>query len=117
MDKKNKKTIQDDFDNNYSFIDKNQIISALYKKSLGYEVQEVVEEYIFDENSNEKLIKKKTTKKDIPPDMTAVKIMLELFSNETDLDISNLTDEQLKQKIDEIMIKIKEGEKDGFDDR
>jgi hypothetical protein len=46
---------------------------ALLKKALGYQVKEVVEEYIIDKEDQDKLVlhKKKVTKKDIPPDMTA----------------------------------------------
>lgn len=117
MDSKIKKTIKgsENFEKNYAFIDKNQIISALYKKSLGYEVEEVVEEYSYDEYLNEKLVKKKTTKKDIPPDMTAIKILFELYFKDSSLDIKNLTDEELKQKINEIIEKLKGENEDDFD--
>jgi hypothetical protein len=50
--------------------------TALIKKALGYDATEVVEEYVSDENGDVKLTKKKVTKKNVPPDITAIKLLL-----------------------------------------
>ncbi len=68
---------------------------VLIKKALGYDVKEVVEEYVSDENGTVKLTKKKVTKKNVPPDMTALKMLLE-----SDKPIHSMSDEELeKEKI------------------
>lgn len=85
---------------------KKSVIEALRKKALGYSTKEVIEEYSLDENNEERLLKKKVTKKNIPPDITAVKVLLELFNEQNDVDFKNLTDEELEQKITEITNKL-----------
>ena len=67
---------------------------ALIKKALGYDATEVVEEYVSSEEGEIKLTKKKVTKKNVPPDMAALKILLD----ENDKPISEMTDEQLKEE-------------------
>ena len=54
----------------------NDILGALKKCAVGLETNEVVEEY--DAKDGElKLIKRKVTKRDIPPDIKAVKMLME----------------------------------------
>ena len=65
--------------------------SALIKKALGYDATEVVEEYA-DEQGEIKLLKRKVTKKNVPPDVTALKMLIEGETNS----ISHLTDQELK---------------------
>lgn len=65
--------------------------SALIKKALGYDATEVVEEYA-DEQGEIKLLKRKVTKKNVPPDVTALKMLIEGETNS----ISHLTDKELK---------------------
>jgi len=64
---------------------------ALVKKALGYDAKEIVEEYVGGDDGEVKLIKKKITIKNVPPDVTALKILLE----ENDQSLESLTDEQL----------------------
>lgn len=49
--------------------------TALLKKALGYEAKEVIEEYVSDDGEI-RLSKKKVTKKNVPPDITAIKLLL-----------------------------------------
>ena len=65
------------------------ILDAVFKRACGYEAQETVEEYAVVDGSLE-LVKRKITTKDVPPDMTAAKMLFE--SN----DVNDLTDEQLE---------------------
>lgn len=52
-----------------------QLSKALLKVALGYQIAEVTEEYA-DVNGELKLTKRKRTKKDVPPDLKAVQILL-----------------------------------------
>lgn len=67
--------------------------TALIKKALGYDAVETIEEYA-EEQGEIKLLKKKVTTKNVPPDITALKILLE---NEQ-TPVSSMTDEQLEQE-------------------
>ncbi len=68
--------------------------SALMKKALGYDATETVEEYISGDEGEIKLSKRKITVKNVPPDMTALKILLE----EKGIPLSEMTDEQLEEE-------------------
>ena len=67
---------------------------ALYKRAVGYEAQEITEEYV-GEDGGVKLVKRKVVSKNVPPDVSAVKLIVEL-SSETE--VKNLTDEELEQE-------------------
>ena len=66
---------------------------ALIKKALGYDATEVVEEYVSGEEGEIKLSKKKVTKKNVPPDITAIKMLLE-----KQVDIPSMSDEELEKE-------------------
>ena len=71
---------------------------ALYKKALGYSIEEIVEEYTKDKETEELLLnKRKVTKKLVPPDISAVKTLLELMARR-EVDFKNFTDEELQQE-------------------
>ncbi len=70
-----------------------KIKNALAKKAVGYEAKEVVEEYQ-EEDGSLKLTKKRVTKKHVPPDYQAAKIILEEIHTEKPL--RKLTDEELE---------------------
>lgn len=78
------------------YVDK--IEKSLIKKALGYQYKEVIEEYSIGDDG-EKLSKKKITTKDVPPDISAVKLLLEELNLSQDVDFENLTDEELKKEI------------------
>lgn len=71
-----------------------KIEKALIKKALGYDSTEVVEEYVTGEEGEIKLTKKKVTKKNVPPDITAIKMLMEL----EDVPIEEMTDEELERE-------------------
>lgn len=64
---------------------------ALVKKALGYDVKEIIEEYSGEKDGEVRLIKKKVTIKNVPPDVSALKILLD----ESESSLETLTDEQL----------------------
>ncbi len=77
---------------------------ALLKVALGFSLEEVTEEY--DAKDGElKLIKRKETRKDVPPDLKAVKMML------GGGDYAAMTDEELEQERRRLLAKFKEEEK------
>jgi len=63
-------------------IDRDKIIEAMYKKAIGYDIDEDSEEIVLDGESEIKNHKKKLSKKHYAPDVTAARACLELFSEE-----------------------------------
>ena len=87
--------------------EKDDIESALIKKAVGYLSKEIVEEFGTD-GEEIKLVKRKVTYKDVPPDVSAIKILLENTA-----DITSLSDEELeaeKEKLLKILSKKSIGE-------
>lgn len=87
-----------------------EVTEALRRRALGYEADEVVEEYGFTEGEAV-LLKRKVTKKDVPPDIQAAKLLLE-----AEEPLAALTDEQLEQEKARLLLRLREeeeGEKSG----
>ncbi|MCD8308408.1 MAG: hypothetical protein LUD19_01040 [Clostridia bacterium] len=81
---------------------------ALLKCAVGFDTSEVVEEYTVD-NGEMKLVKRKVTKRDVPPDIKAVKLILD-----GEADVHAMSDEELlKQREKLIAILKEEGIEDG----
>ena len=90
-------------------MDEQEILQALEKKALGFAFDEVVEEYCQDENGNSVLCKRKITKKINPPDLAALKFLLE--SNDLSDDaISKMTDKELLEEKNRLLKILKENE-------
>ncbi|MBD5636769.1 MAG: hypothetical protein HDP28_02965 [Clostridia bacterium] len=79
------------------------IKGAIMKVALGYSLEEVTEEYGV-EDGELKLVKRKETKKDIPPDLKAVKLLMD------DKDYSVLSDEELEAEKQKLLKRLKEEE-------
>jgi hypothetical protein len=78
---------------------------ALIKKAIGYDTTEIVEEYVSGDEGDIKLTKKKVTKKNVPPDLSALKLLLD--SENVSLD--SMSDEELereKQRLLELLSDI-----------
>lgn len=84
---------------------KEQFKDALIKKALGYDATEVVEEYSTDEQGEVKLVKKKVTTKNVPPDISAIKILLD---DGKDLPLTELTDAELEQEKQRLLNLLKQ---------
>ena len=83
------------------------IQEALLKRAMGYESKETVEEYVSQED-NLTLTKRKITIKQIPPDATALKALLNLTTeNGEENSLSDLTDEQLEEEKLKIINQLK----------
>ena len=75
---------------------------ALLKKAIGYDTSEIIEE--FSENDGQVvLVKKKVTKKSVPPDMTALKMLLD---GESRADVTTMTEEELKAELNRLLIEL-----------
>lgn len=97
--KKSKKVSDGDFKN------------ALIKKALGYDAVEVVEEYVSGDEGEIKLTKKKVTKKNVPPDITAIKMLIEDGASKSVLELSDQELESEKQRLIKLLKEFEEKEK------
>ncbi|HEY8419518.1 MAG TPA: hypothetical protein VIL03_03700 [Clostridia bacterium] len=86
---------------------KSEFLKLLKQKAQGYEADEVVEEYVNDQDGL-KLVKRKVTKKYVPPDTSAVKLLMDLEPN-----IEDLTDQEILEEIERLKTQIKEELKNG----
>ena len=89
-----------------------EIQKALLKKALGYNADEIVEEYVVDEDGKERLSKKKITKKFISPDIPAAKVLLENYSDYSSK-YENMSDEELMNEKIKLIKLLQVGEEDG----
>ena len=92
---------------------KSKIEKSIIKKALGYNYKEVIDEYAIDGNQKT-LVKRKITTKNVPPDLTAVKMLLEDMSN-NQKDYSNLSSEELVAEVKKMLANVEfdeKGEKD-----
>ena len=94
-------------------MEEDEIRRALLKKALGYDVDEVVQEFCLDKDGQEMLSKKKVTKKHYSPDISAAKLLLERFYRSYEDRVLSMSDEELvreEKRLEELLIK---GEDDG----
>ena len=82
-----------------------EVRDAVLKVALGFQVEEVTEEY--DARDGElKLIKRRETRKDIPPDLKAVRLLLE------GTDYSAHSDEELEAERARLAAALSENKKE-----
>lgn len=86
-----------------------EVFEALYKKAIGYDCDEEVFEYVVTDGEN-KLIRKKVTRKHVPPDIPSAKLLLERIS--TGESFSDLSDEDLEKEKQRLLKILKEAEND-----
>lgn len=77
-----------------------EVIGAIKKCAVGFGASEVVEEFTV-EDGELKLVKKKVTRRDIPPDLKAVKLLME--GNDT----CSLTDDELEAEKQRLLNMLK----------
>ena len=78
-----------------------KIADAVRRVALGFRIEEVTEEYGV-EDGELKLVKRKETRKDVPPDLKAVKILIE------DTDYSALSDDELEREKIRLLKRLEE---------
>ena len=81
---------------------------ALIKCAVGFDTSEVVEEYAAD-GDELKLVKRKVTRRDVPPDIKAVKMLLD-----GEAGVAELSDEELEERRQKLIEMLKE---EGIDQR
>lgn len=81
---------------------------ALIKKALGYDAEEITEEYVFDKDTMQQILsKKKVLIKHFPPDVSAIKILLSYYGNKTFDELEGLTNEELLVERDKLLEQLK----------
>ena len=75
---------------------------ALVKCAVGFDTSEIVEEYTVDEGEL-KLVKRKVTRRDVPPDIKAVKMLLDERPDD-----ASLSDEELAAERGKLLKMLKE---------
>ena len=86
--------------------EKEKIEKALWKVALGYQVAEVTEEYA-EVDGELKLTKRRRTKKDIPPDLKAVQLLLSGQGERYE----EMSDEELQKEKLRLLAELSEEEK------
>ena len=82
-------------------MEEGNVKEALKKCAVGFGTSEVVEEFAV-EDGELKLVKRKVTRRDIPPDIKAGKMLLD------DDDVSEMSDEQLESERQRLIRQLKE---------
>lgn len=82
-----------------------RLSDALLKVALGFQVAEVTEEFA-EVDGELKLTKRRRTKKDVPPDLKAVQMLLDTQS----VDYLSMTDEELMQEKERLLAELKKSE-------
>lgn len=90
-------------------MEEEQIKRALLRRAVGFDADEVIEEYGFSEGEAV-LVKRKVTKKKVPPDVSAAKLLLEESAP-----LSALSDEELEKEKQRLLNLLKEVSKDDED--
>ena len=78
-----------------------EIKGALKKCVVGFGTSEVVEEFCM-EDGELRLVKKKVTRRDVPPDIKAVKMLIE------ESGVDGLSDKQLEEEKENLLKILKE---------
>ena len=87
---------------------------ALLRKALGYSVKEETIEFSRDDAGEEVVSKRKVSKKHIPPDVTALKLLVEHFFSDSFENVENMTDEELQAEREKIIALLKEEERNAL---
>ena len=104
--------ISDVLEGRVSVEEEDKIKKALLKKALGYNADEVIEEYTYNDEGELKLSKKKVTKKHFSPDISAVKVLLERYYKTYEEKILAFSDDELLSERQRLKNLLK-GESDG----
>ena len=86
-----------------------KISDALIKRAVGYDTEETVEEYS-GSGDDITMVRKKITRKNVPPDISAAKLLLEESDED---DYSLMTDEQLEEEKQRLLKMLKDSKETG----
>ncbi len=85
-------------------VTRDEILDAVLKRACGYEAKETVEEYAVVDGALE-LVKRRVTTKDVPPDISAAKLIMDGGG------VSDMTDEELRAEKTRLLKQLKELDK------
>ena len=88
---------------NKDALENKKLETALLKVALGFSVEEITEEFA-EVDGELKLLKRKRTKKQVPPDLKAVQILLDEHGE----GVSTLSDEELEMEKNRLISLLKE---------
>ena len=94
--------------------DDEKLKRALFRKALGYSVKEETLEFAKNDSGDEFIAKRKVSKKHVPPDISALKILLEHFFAEENRNVEEMSDEELFEEREKILALLKEEEKNAI---
>ena len=80
---------------------------ALIKKATGYDAAEITEEYCVGENGEVALSKRKVIKKNVPPDVAAIKYLLECAGG-FEKNVSEMSEEELLAEKERLLKQLKD---------
>ncbi len=84
----------------------NDLLCAVRKKAVGYTAEECVEEYGVNDGQLV-LCKRKITVKEVPPDLSAVKMLMEMDGIDP---YENMSEEELETEKKRLLLLLKEKE-------
>ena len=94
------------------FTDNDNLKQALFKRAVGFNATEVTEEYSEDNDGELRMTKRKVVSKNVPPDVSAAKLLYELNG---DIDsLKRLTDEELEKEKQRLLELLKETNKENL---
>ena len=96
-----------------NFTDNDEIKEALLKRAVGFNATEVTEEYTGGDDGEMRMIKRKVVSKNVPPDVSAAKLLYELDSGLGNL--KDLTDEELEMEKQRLLELLKQDAKEEID--
>ncbi len=79
------------------------VLEALTKKALGFTTEEIIEEYQ-ESDGEQNLSKRKVTKKEVPPDMTALKLLLDEINQKP---IKEMSDQEIMEEKSRLLLLLK----------
>lgn len=97
-------------------IERDKIIEAMYKKAIGYDIDDDSEEIVLDgENGEVKNHKKKLSKKHYAPDIIAARECLKFFSEEMLSKYDSMNETELLQEKNRLLKELEKAEDEKID--
>lgn len=90
--------------NKKNVLNKNIILSSLYELAKGCVLKEKVEDFVADVDGNVNLKNRKIVRKQLAPDLQAIKVFMELKVQD---DFEDMTDEELEKEKERLLEEIK----------
>ena len=83
-----------------------KILKKLLRRAEGYTQTETQREYVIEEDGSRRAVKERVVEKEVPPDVQALKIYLELTEYRSEFE--NMSDEEIKAEKIRLIKELKE---------